>query len=570
MVADRRSQQWFASLVQNASDVILVIEADTSIHFVSPACDRVLGYPPDELMGRLLADFLEPAESAAFHARLDVIVRGRDVSGEAIEFRIRHADGHWLDVETIPANLLADPNVKGIVLTIRDVSERKAFEAQLSHQAFYDSLTGLANRALFQNRVEHAMARRRPRGAEPSVLFMDLDDFKTVNDSLGHAAGDRLLTSVAARVQKCLRASDTAARLGGDEFAVLVEDSVVGSTELAARVLAALAAPFDVDGTQVHVSASIGIATADHGQHGSDAVASLLRNADVAMYSAKGEGGATWRAFEPVMLDAARRRLELKSALDRAVEREELLLNYQPIIELASDEVRGVEALVRWIHPQRGLIAPLDFIPLAEETGQIIAIGDWVLREACRTAVLLHRAQPAMPPVYMAVNLSGHQLQRPEIVAEVADALASSGLSPELLQLEITESVLMRDIDQTIERLQALKDLGVRLAIDDFGTGYSSLNHLRRFPVDVVKIDKSFVDDIEAGGDQRALVAMIIDLTLALGLRVVAEGIERPDQLLALRALGCDYGQGFLFARPVAFPDLLPLLGTALGAKPAA
>jgi EAL domain-containing protein (putative c-di-GMP-specific phosphodiesterase class I) len=270
------------------------------------------------------------------------------------------------------------------------------------------------------------------------------------------------------------------------------------------------------------------------------------------------------------MLDAARRRLELKSALDRAIEREELILNFQPIVELDSGVVRGVEALIRWMHPQRGLIPPLEFIPLAEETGQIIPIGGWVLTEACRVAVEIQRAHPSTPPMHMAVNLSGHQLQRPEIVAEVAQALAASGLAPEHLHLEITESILMRDIDLTIERLQRLKDLGVQLAIDDFGTGYSSLNYLRQFPVDIVKIDRSFVDGIEAGGDQRALVAMIVDLTLALGLRVVAEGIERPDQLAALRALGCGYGQGFLFARPVDLASLLPLLASPFGSKSAA
>jgi diguanylate cyclase (GGDEF)-like protein/PAS domain S-box-containing protein len=570
VLANRRSQQWFASLVQNASDVILVIEPDTSIHFVSPASDRVLGYRPDELMGRPLAELMQPEDLATFNAQLDVLLRGRESTAEAMEFQIRHADGHWIDVETLPSNLIADPNVKGIVLNVRDVSERKAIEAQLAHQAFYDELTGLANRALFQNRVDHAMAVRKRRGVGPSVLFMDLDDFKTVNDSLGHVAGDRLLVMVAARLAQCLRASDTAARLGGDEFAVLVEDSTLASTTMAERVLTALTDPFEIDGNQVHVRASIGIAVAPPGQVGPDAVASLLRNADVAMYSAKSEGGGMWRAFEPAMLDAARRRLELKSALDRAIERDELLLHYQPIVDLDTGAVRGVEALVRWTHPQRGLIAPLDFIPLAEETGQIISIGGWVLTEACRAAVQLQRDHPTTPPLSMAVNLSGHQLQRPEIVAEVADALAASGLAPGDLVLEITETVVMRDVERTIGRLVSLKALGVRLAIDDFGTGYSSLNYLRRFPVDIVKVDRSFVDAIATDADQRALVAMIVELTVALGLRAVAEGIERPDQLAALRSLGCTQGQGFLFARPVAFDDLAPLLAKLSDAKTAA
>jgi diguanylate cyclase (GGDEF)-like protein/PAS domain S-box-containing protein len=566
LLANRRSQEWFASLVQNASDVILVIEPDTTIHFVSPACDRVLGYRPDELMGRPLSGFMQPGELAEFTARLDLILSVADLGPEAMGFQLRHSDGHWLDVETLPSNLLADPTVKGIVLNVRDVSERKAFEAELAHQAFYDSLTGLANRALFQNRVEHAIARRRRRGLVPSILFMDLDDFKTINDSLGHVAGDHLLAMVAARLQTCLRASDTAARLGGDEFAILVEDSPVGPTDLASRVLAALAEPIDLDGTLVAISVSIGIASVAHGEQGPGAVAALLRDADVAMYSAKGEGGSRWRVFEPMMLDAAQRRLELKSALNRAVELDELILNFQPIVDLELGGVRGVEALVRWIHPERGLIAPLDFIPLAEETGQIVPIGGWVLNEACRAAVVLQGIQPDPTPIYMAVNLSGHQLQRPEIVGEVAEALRVSGLAPERLVLEITESVLMADIELTIERLQSLKDLGIRLAIDDFGTGYSSLNYLRRFPVDIVKIDRSFLDKIETDPDQRALVAMIVDLTVALGLRVVAEGIERPEQLAELRALGCSHGQGFFFARPVGFAELGPLLATDFAA----
>ena len=561
VLANRRSQQWFASLVENASDVILVVEPDTTINFVSPACLRVLGYAPDDLMRLALSDFLHPDEQARFGSRFEAIVRDRGDGTDAIEFRLRHADGHWLNVEAIPSNLTGDPNIKGVVLNIRDVSERKVFEEQLAHQAFYDSLTGLANRALFQNRVEHAMSRRGRRAVAPSVLFIDLDDFKTVNDSLGHSAGDRLLAAVAGRLERCLRSSDTAARLGGDEFAVLIEDPTDGPSEMARRLLAALEEPFDVDGTRVQVRASIGIAAADPAASGPDAVAAVLRNADVAMYSAKRDGGGTWRAFEPGMLDASRRRLELKSALDRAVGRSEFVLHFQPIIDLATGVIQGAEALVRWQHPQRGLISPHDFVPLAEETGQIVAIGGWVLEQACRVAVEVQRVHPTTPPMTMAVNLSALQLRRPEIVDEVAAALAASGLAAGDLVLEITESVLMSDIDQTIERLQRLKDLGVQLAIDDFGTGYSSLNYLRQFPVDIVKIDRSFVDGIEVDDDQRALVAMIVELTVALGLHVVAEGIERPEQRALLTSLGCEQGQGFLFAGPMELASLVARLG---------
>jgi diguanylate cyclase (GGDEF)-like protein/PAS domain S-box-containing protein len=570
VLANRRSQQWFASLVQNASDVIVVIDADTNTRFVSPACDRVLGYRPDQLMGRPLTELLHPEEIARVSSRLNLVERARDSAGEALEFRLRHADGRWLDVEAQPSNLLGDPNVNGIVLNIRDVSERKAFEAQLAHQAFYDSLTGLANRALFQNRVEHALEGHRRRGVVASVLFMDLDDFKTINDSLGHAAGDRLLAFVATRLQGCLRGSDTAARLGGDEFAVLIEDAAGGPPALAVRVIAALADPFDLNGSQVHIRASIGIAVAAAGQRGPDAVAALLRNADVAMYSAKGEGGGRWRAFEPAMHDAARRRLELKSSLERALDNNELEVHFQPIMNLEMGTVAGVEALVRWNHPEHGSIPPLDFIPLAEETGQIIAIGRWVLNEACRAAVRLQSLYATLPPMYVSVNLSARQLQRPEIVSEVGEALAASGLAPQDLVLEITESVLMRDIDLTTDRLHRLKQLGVRLAIDDFGTGYSSLSYLRQFPVDIVKIDRSFIDGIGVDGHQQALVAMVIDLAQALGLRQIAEGIERPDQLAKLRSLGCGFGQGFLFAHAVAFEALELFFAARSEALPAA
>jgi diguanylate cyclase (GGDEF)-like protein/PAS domain S-box-containing protein len=570
VLADRRSHEWLASLVQNASDVIVVIEPSTTIRFVSSASERVLGYRPEQLIGRTLSDFVHPDELARVDTHFALVAKGPNVTGDAMEFRVRHADGRWLYVETQPSNLLDDVNVRGIVLNMRDVSERKEFEEQLARQAFYDALTGLANRALFQNRVEHALERGGRRGSASSVLFMDLDDFKTVNDSLGHSAGDRLLTDVATRLQGCLRSSDTAARLGGDEFAILVDDSANGSSELATRILAVLADPFALDGTQVFVRASIGISVAAPGQHGPDGVAALLRNADVAMYSAKSEGGARWRIFEPAMHAAARTRLELKSALDGALERGELILQFQPIVDLTSSSVRGVEALVRWVHPERGIIAPLDFIPLAEETGQIVPIGGWVLAEACRAAVALQRSHPSPQPIYMAVNLSARQLQRPEIVDEVRAALTASGLAPEDLVLEITESVLMRDMDLTIERLRGLKELGIQLAIDDFGTGYSSLNYLRQFPVDVVKIDRSFINGIATDGHQRALVAMIVDLARALGLRQVAEGIERPDQLAELQTLGCGFGQGYLFSRPVDHADLDSILDGWRGLAPAA
>jgi diguanylate cyclase (GGDEF)-like protein len=392
---------------------------------------------------------------------------------------------------------------------------------------------------------------------------MDLDDFKTINDSLGHAAGDRLLSEVGDRIKATLRAADTAARLGGDEFAILLEDGGDGveAAEVASRILTALQAPWHLEGKEVFLHASIGIASTDQASVDRAAAAEeLLRNADVAMYMAKEAGKARYQIFEPAMHDTALKRLELKADLQRAVDNEEFVLHYQPVIELETGRIEGLEALLRWEHPVRGMVPPLDFIPLAEETGLIVPIGTWVLHEACTRARELQERFPADPPLHMAVNLSARQLQRPEVVSDVGLALMESGLSPSSLTLEITESVMMQDVELSTRRLGELKELGVRLAVDDFGTGYSSLNYIRRFPVDVLKVDKSFVDGVNEGGEVSALTAAIIELAGILKLRPIAEGIERADQLEKLRALNCDSGQGFYFAKPLplqAVDDLL-------------
>ncbi len=448
------------------------------------------------------------------------------------------------------------------MLNTRDVSERKEFEEQLSHQAFHDSVTGLANRALFRDRVEHALERHARDGAPVTILFMDLDDFKTVNDSLGHAAGDHLLGEVADRIKATLRQADTAARLGGDEFAILLEDGGDGviAAEVATRVLAAFEAPFRLEGVEVFVRASIGIASTEHATSVGRGTEELLRNADVAMYMAKEAGKSRYQVFEPAMHNTALKRLELKADLQRALDNEEFIVHYQPVIELDTGRIEGFEALVRWEHPVRGTVPPLDFIPLAEETGLIVPIGSWVLREACGRAAELQARFPMEPPLHMAVNLSARQIQRPEVVSDVAAALRETGLDPADLVLEITESVMMQNVDLSIQRLAELKELGVRLAVDDFGTGYSSLNYIRRFPVDILKVDKSFVDGVTSGGEESALTAAIIELAAILKLRPVAEGIERADQLEKLLSLNCDLGQGYYFARPLPLGEVDDLL----------
>jgi diguanylate cyclase (GGDEF)-like protein/PAS domain S-box-containing protein len=551
MREQERSEARFSSLVQNSSDVVTVIAADTTIRYVSPSVERVLGYRRAELERKPLIALLQPDDGPRALESFAALADEDLPSTALMEFSIRHRDGEWLEAETLRTNLLTDPTVEGIVLNTRDISERKAFERQLERHAFYDTVTGLANRALFRDRVDHALSQVVRTGLGVAVLFMDLDDFKVVNDSFGHAVGDALLKQVGERLTDSLRASDTAARLGGDEFAILLEetDDGIDPSGVAERILEALDTPFHVEGRDLGVRASIGIAFGN-GKRGSEATEELLRNADVAMYMAKGQGKSRCEVYQPTMHKSMLRRLELKADLQRALEQNEFVLHYQPLINLATQEISGLEALVRWEHPERGTIPPLEFIPLAEETGLIIPLGSWVLDTACHEARRLQQQYPEHPPLSMSVNLSSRQLQWPGIVAEVRNALRVSGLQPSSLTLEVTESVMMQNVDLSVLRLRELKALQVDLAIDDFGAGYSSLNYIRRFPVDILKVDKSFVDRIEEGGEELALTAAIIDLAKVLKLRPVAEGVERAAQLERLLDLGCDFGQGYYFARP--------------------
>ncbi len=557
----QQSQARFASLVKNSSDLVMVIEADTEIKYASPSASRVLGREAEELEGSRFSDLIAQEDRATAMSFLTAMSEDQGLTGLE-KFRVVHRDGSVRYVETLRTNLMHDPNVRGIVLNTRDITERKQFEEQLEHQALHDALTGLANRALFPDRVQHALDRQLRDGRPVSVLFMDLDDFKTINDSLGHAAGDQVLRDIGERLLGNLRTADTAARLGGDEFAVLLEDGGeegMTAADVAERILSMLDEPFLLDETEVFVRASIGISVAEP-----DAVPEsaeeLLRNADVAMYLAKEKGKNRYQLFEPAMHDTALKRLELKAALQRALEHNEFRLFYQPVIELESGKVSGVEALIRWFHPERGMVPPLDFIPLAEETGLIVPIGHWVLQEACRYAAELQGRYPLGEPLHMAVNLSARQVARTELVDEVRQILEDTGLDPSTLILEITESVMIQDMDLAIARLTELKALGVQLAIDDFGTGYSSLNYVRRFPVDILKVDKSFIDGVTEGGESSALTAAVIELASILSLKPVAEGIERPDQLQRLLELQCDLGQGFLFAKPLPEIELEPML----------
>jgi diguanylate cyclase (GGDEF)-like protein/PAS domain S-box-containing protein len=558
----RQSEARFASLVQNSSDVVTVILADSSIKYQSPSVERVMGYQPEELVGTRLIESMVHTEDVPRIVSLLAEFGGERRRGpELVEFRWRHQDGRWLHVESLWSDLSLDPTVGGIVLNTRDISERKLFEQQLAHQAFHDSITGLANRALFRDRVEHALSRQQRDDRNVAVLFMDIDDFKTINDSLGHAAGDRVLEVMADRISDSIRTADTAARLGGDEFAVLLEDADYNrAVEVAERIMAAQESPVHLDGKELTVRVSIGIAIGSDDRRGGEGADELLRNADMAMYTAKNQGKSRYQLFEPTMHDRAIHRLELKADLQRAVENQEFTLHYQPIMLLEGGIISGFEALIRWNHPRRGLVPPLEFIPLAEETGLILPIGRWVLREACRRGVWLGEQWPSDPPLSIAVNLSARQLQAPGLVEEVREALEASGLDPSSLVLEITETVMMQDMDLSILKLQQLKDLGVRLAVDDFGTGYSSLNYLRQFPVDILKVDRSFVSEVTGRGEEAALTDAIISLASTLGLSAVAEGIELEEQYERLLAMKCDLGQGFFFARPMPEDELVSFL----------
>jgi diguanylate cyclase (GGDEF)-like protein/PAS domain S-box-containing protein len=573
----REREARFRALVHRSSDVIFVVGPEADVRYASPSVLALVGLAPEAVVGTAYAGLVHPDDAAATLAAFRDVL-GRPGAAARHAYRVRHADGAWRHVETVGTNLLDDPAVGGVVLNTRDVTERTELEARLAHQAFHDPLTGLANRALFRDRVEHALAALARAGAPPggaagpgvAVLFLDLDNFKTVNDSLGHDAGDRLLRAASARLLAATRGCDTVARFGGDEFAVLLErvHDEADALVVAERIAAAMRAPVAVGAggveREAHVGASVGVAFAEP----AIAADELLRNADAAMYRAKADGKGRYAVFDPALVAAAAERMRLEADLAHALAAGEFAVAYQPIVTLGSGEVVSAEALLRWRHPERGPVSPARFIPLAEESGLIVELGRWVLFEACRAAA----AWPARPgggAVGVGVNVSGRQLQDAAFPGEVRAALAESGLAPGRLTLEITESTIMRDTEATLAQLHALKALGVRLAIDDFGTGYSSLAYLQRFPVDVLKIDKAFVDGIARGGQDAALARTVIALGDTLSLRTVAEGVEDEAQRARLAAMGCELGQGYLFARPLDDAGLRAALAAA-PARPAA
>jgi diguanylate cyclase (GGDEF)-like protein/PAS domain S-box-containing protein len=542
--AARKSEARFRSLVQNSSDVIAVLEVDTTVRYPTPSVERVLGYAPDEIAGTKLTALLHPEDVSSALA----LVGGtslRPGSAASAEWRIRRRDGDVFCAEVTVMNLLDDANVGGIVVTLRDVQERKALEEQLVRHAFHDPVTGLANRALLTNRVAHAQARERRGGLPCSLLLLDLDDFKTVNDSLGHEAGDELLAELARRLRACIRSGDTPARLGGDEFAVLVEDTKDAhvAREVAERIATTLRAPFTLGATEVVLGASIGIAVSAPGGSEQD----VFRNADVAMYQAKKRGKGRFEVFEPGMHAAVVQRLALEADLRRALERDELLLHYQPIVDLESGKVQGGEALVRWRHPVRGLVPPMEFIPLAAETGLIVPLGRWIVEQACRQARTWGGDGRVRP--FVSVNFSVRQLEDPDLVPWMQQLMDRTGIGHEGLVVEVTESEIMLEREAVAARLHQLRRLGVRIAIDDFGVGQSSLAYLQTLPVDLLKIDRQFVQRSEDGASH-PLAPEIINIGRKINSVIVAEGIETAAEAKAMREAGCPLAQGYHFGRP--------------------
>lgn len=541
------SEQRYKSLFEHNPDAVYSLDLLGNLTSANTAFEEICGYRAHEFLYAPFTRFVVSEDMKKVLGHLERAAKGEP---QNYEIAIWRKDGRRVELNITNVPMFVSGELVGLYGIAKDVTERKRLQERLEHQAFHDPLTGLPNRALFMNRLEHALSRSGRHDDLVAVLFLDLDNFKVVNDSLRHEVGDRLLVLVGQRLKGCLRPKDTAARLGGDEFTVLLE-GVSGASDaarIAERISERLRVPFTVEGHVMFVTASIGIAlSSGYREEPGD----LLRAADVAMYRAKRKAKARYEIFDWKEDSPALERLSLENDLRRAIERDEFRIYYQPKVRLESGELFGVEALVRWEHPERGLLLPEQFVPLAEETGLINQLGLWVLEEACHQARDWQERYPHRAPLGMSVNLSAKQIQQPDLIEKVAGVLCETGLDPSCLVLEISERVMMEDAEYTIGRLEELKDLNVRLALDDFGTGYCSLAHLEHFPLDVLKIDRLFVSREEEDAAGAVIVSTILAMAHSLGLAVIAEGVETAEQAIRLQELGCDIAQGYYFAKPL-------------------
>jgi diguanylate cyclase (GGDEF)-like protein/PAS domain S-box-containing protein len=542
------TQARLAAIVEASDQAIVGLSPELEVTTWNPGAERLFGYDAGEAMGRDVLELLLPPDRNADGSVLHRIAAGHRISGHETEVRTK--DGRVIPLSLSASPILDDNGaIAGLSTIGEDISERKALEERLHHQAFHDPLTGLANRALLKDRLDHALNRQARSGGLLGVVLLDLDDFKAINDSLGHRAGDELLVSVAERLRACTREADTLARLGGDEFAILLEDlkSPDDASELARRIVASMASRFTFGDQAFPVSASLGVAVAEGGLATLDDV---IRDADVAMYLTKSTAKGGFTLFEAGMHLAVKRRLQLKADLAKALGTDQLSVHYQPIIDLPTGEIVGVEALARWEHPHFGMVSPVEFIPVAEESGLIVPLGMWVLEMACRDVQSWEGVDGVSPSLRLSVNVSGRQLEHPEFVDNVRSLIDRLAFEPRHLVLEITETVLVTKADESIDRLHQLKALGVQLAIDDFGTGYSSLSSLQHLPVDIVKIDRSFISQLEGNDEHANLARAVLSLGRTLHLETVAEGVESSGQAAELRRLECNLAQGYYFARP--------------------
>jgi diguanylate cyclase (GGDEF)-like protein/PAS domain S-box-containing protein len=541
-------QNRFRVLIEHISDMITILDANGIVKYQSPSVERILGYKPEELIGNNFLEYIHPEDVPRFS-----VVFGREPgqSGKVtgIELRCRHQNGLWRFLEATLNLLLHDPTIKGIVVNLRDITDRKLDEETIRHLAYYDALTGLPNRTLFNDRLIQALAHAHRTEQELAVMSLNLDQFKTVNDTLGYAFGDRLLREVTQRLTRCLGEGDTLAYLGNGEFLLLLPGigQVQNLERISQRILEAMALPFPLDDHELRISINMGVSF--YPSDGETAEV-LIKNADAALHRARLQGKNNYQLYTSTIHAKALERLIMESSLRRALEQNELILYYQPQLSLCTGEIVGAEALVRWQHPTRGLIPPMKFVPLAEETGLIVPLGEWVLRSTCTQARVWQ--EMGFPPVRVAVNLSACLFKQKNLVEYIARVLEETDLDPHYLELELTESTIMENAEATIVKLQELKAMGIQLSIDDFGTGYSSLSYLRRFSLDTLKIDQSFVRDIAIDPEGAVIARLIIEIAHSLKLRVIAEGVETEEQLAFLRAHGCDEIQGYFFSKPLS------------------